>query len=69
MITQRISTAVLDAGSVVGIYMYIKNFVSGLDTIPYAVEKFSSLQDITKRIAIEAEDFGDEPPALKIVND
>lgn len=69
MITQRISTAVLDAGSVVGIYMYIKNFVSGLDTIPYAVEKFSSLQDITKRIEIEAEDFGDEPPALKIVND
>lgn len=67
LITHRVSTAVLDAGSVIGIYSYIKNFVTGLDTIPYAVEKFSSLQDITKRIEFEVEDFGKDDPELKAV--
>ena len=68
LITQRIGTAVLDAGSVIGIYSYIKNFVTGLDTIPYAVDKFSSLNDITKRIELEVEDFNDEPE-FKVVNE
>ncbi len=69
IVANRFSDTVLGAGSVIGIYMYIKNFVTGLDTIPYAVEKFASLQDITHRIKIEAADFDEEPPALKIVNE
>jgi hypothetical protein len=69
IITQRISNTVLDAGSVVGIYSYIKNFVTGLDTIPYAVDKFSSLSDITKRIELETEDFNDEPGLKAVINE
>jgi ABC-type multidrug transport system fused ATPase/permease subunit len=69
IVANRFSGTVLGAGSVIGIYMYIKNFVTGLDTIPYAVEKFASLQDITKRIKIEAADFDEEPPVLKVVNE
>jgi ABC-type multidrug transport system fused ATPase/permease subunit len=38
------------AGNLIGIYNYILKFVSGLDTIPYAVQKFSSLGDITERM-------------------
>ncbi len=61
IITETTTDAVLDAGSVIGIYFYIKNFVYGLETIPYAVEKFASLSDITRRMELEAGDFNDEP--------
>ena len=44
-------------GDLIGIYNYILKFVSGLDTIPYTVQRVSSLTDITRRIEIEAEDF------------
>ncbi len=43
------------AGDIVGIYSYILKFLSGLDTIPYAVEKFATLRDITRRIYVEIE--------------
>jgi ABC-type multidrug transport system fused ATPase/permease subunit len=66
VITQAVS-AVLDAGAVVGIYSFITYFVKGLETIPYAVEKFASLSDITKRMEFEVEDFTDEP-GLKVAN-
>ena len=49
------STTVL-AGDLIGIYTYILKFVSGLDTIPYAVERFSTLKDITNRIELVADD-------------
>jgi ABC-type multidrug transport system fused ATPase/permease subunit len=50
---QKTEGAGLYAGDVVGIYSYILKFVSGLDTIPYAVEKFATLRDITRRIDVE----------------
>jgi ABC-type multidrug transport system fused ATPase/permease subunit len=50
------NTTVL-AGDLIGIYTYILKFVSGLDTIPYAVERFSTLKDITGRIELVAEDM------------
>ncbi|MBC7586977.1 MAG: hypothetical protein H7178_01355 [Chitinophagaceae bacterium] len=68
IITETTANAVLDAGSVIGIYFYIKNFVTGLDTIPYAVEKFASLSDITRRMELETGDFNDEPEML-VVNE
>jgi ABC-type bacteriocin/lantibiotic exporter with double-glycine peptidase domain len=68
LITQRFGAAVLSAGSIIGIYSYIKNFVTGLDTIPYAVDKFSSLSDIIRRINMEESDFDDEAqPTTKIL--
>jgi len=41
---------VLKAGDLIGIYSYILKFVSSLDTIPYLVSKFSSLNDISSRL-------------------
>ncbi len=48
------------AGNLIGIYTYILKFVSGLDTIPYTVQRLSSLNDITRRIELQAEDFPSE---------
>jgi ABC-type multidrug transport system fused ATPase/permease subunit len=54
-----LGTGVL-AGSLIGIYNYILKFVSGLDTIPYTVQRLTSLNDITRRIELEADDFPEE---------
>ncbi|HET9055604.1 MAG TPA: ABC transporter six-transmembrane domain-containing protein [Chitinophagaceae bacterium] len=50
----------IQAGSLIGIYNYILKFVSGLDTIPYTVQRLTSLNDITRRIELEADDFPEE---------
>jgi len=57
VITHKTSGNILEAGTVIGIYSYIQSFVSGLDTIPYTVERISSLSDIARRIEIQAGDF------------
>ena len=36
----------------------MNTFVSGLDTIPYTVQRMSSLHDITRRMEFEQEDLG-----------
>ena len=41
------------AGDIIGIYNYILRFATGLDTIPYTIQRLSSLKDITQRIAVE----------------
>lgn len=48
------------AGSLIGIYNYILKFVSGLDTIPYTVQRLTSLTDITRRIELEADDIPED---------
>ncbi len=48
------------AGDLIGIYTYVLKFVSGLDTIPYSVERFSTLKDITKRIEFHADDLNND---------
>ena len=47
-------------GDLIGIYNYILKFVSGLDTIPYTVQRITSITDITRRIELEAEDFPED---------
>ena len=59
LISTRQNGEVILAGDIVGIYYYILKFVTGLDTIPYAVERISSLQDITRRIAVQKDDLPD----------
>lgn len=59
----RLGTTVM-AGNLIGIYNYILKFVSGLDTIPYMVQRLASLNDITRRIQLHDEDFSDEKPGL-----
>ncbi|HMX36242.1 MAG TPA: ABC transporter six-transmembrane domain-containing protein, partial [Ferruginibacter sp.] len=59
------------AGSLFAIYSYILKFASGLDTIPYTLERLSALSDITRRIELQSDDFPQEPVqkqgALKIL--
>ncbi len=50
--TKPTATAML-AGDILGIYNYILKFTTGLDTIPYTIQRLSSLKDITRRIALE----------------
>lgn len=57
--TKSLGTVIL-AGDLIGIYNYILKFVSGLDTIPYMVQRLTSLNDITRRIELENEDFPEE---------
>jgi hypothetical protein len=45
---------------VVGIFFYVTNFAKGLETIPYTVQRLSSLTDITRRIELQAEDFPED---------
>lgn len=59
------------AGSLFAIYSYILKFASGLDTIPYTLERLSSLGDITRRIELQSDDFPKEqivpPHSLSIL--
>lgn len=57
LITNNTSGAAMEAGSLIGIYSYIQRFVSGLDTIPYTVQRLSSLKDITRRIELQEGDL------------
>ena len=64
LITHKVSGTTILAGNLVGIYNYILKFVSGLDTIPYTVQRLTSLSDITSRIELQEADFTEEhvPP-------
>lgn len=57
LITNTVSGSTILAGNLIGIYTYILKFVSGLDTIPYTVQRLTSLNDITRRIELQTEDF------------
>ena len=57
LLITRHTGKVMQAGDIIGTYTYILKFVSGLDTIPYTVQRYSSLKDISQRIEVEAEDF------------
>ena len=46
LLTVDASTKTVLAGNLIGIYNYILKFVSGLDTIPYTVQRVASLRDI-----------------------
>jgi ABC-type multidrug transport system fused ATPase/permease subunit len=57
LITTQGEEKVVLAGDIIGIYNYMLKFVMGLDTIPYTVQRMSSLKDITRRMALEVEDL------------
>ena len=60
LVTTRAHIPAILVGDLIGIYNYILKFVSGLDTIPYTVQRITSLTDITRRIELEAEDFPED---------
>ena len=55
--SKNLHSTTIMAGSLFGIYSYILKFASGLDTIPYTLERLSSLSDITRRIELEVDDL------------
>lgn len=57
VVSKNLHSGAVMAGSLFGIYSYILKFASGLDTIPYTMERLSSLGDITRRIELEADDL------------
>lgn len=60
LVSHSIHNSAIMAGSLFGIYSYILKFASGLDTIPYTVQRLSSLNDIARRIEIGEEDVVNE---------
>ena len=60
VVSKNMHSSTVLAGSLFGIYSYILKFASGLDTIPYTVQRLSSLSDITRRIELQSEDFPEE---------
>ena len=63
LITYKTSGTEILAGNAVGIFFYVSNFAKGLETIPYTVQRLSSLTDITTRIELQAEDLSASHPA------
>jgi ABC-type multidrug transport system fused ATPase/permease subunit len=57
VVSSKLFGTILLAGNIIGIYNYILKFVSGLDTIPYTVQRFSLLKDIIKRIDYQSENI------------
>jgi ABC-type multidrug transport system fused ATPase/permease subunit len=60
LVSAKTNHTVILAGDLIGIYTYILKFVSALDTIPYTVQRLSSLNDITRRVELEVEDFPED---------
>lgn len=60
LITNQVSGTTVLAGNIIGIYTYILKFVSGLDTIPYTVQRITALNDITQRIQLHVDEQEEE---------
>ncbi len=70
LITVKVSPGnAIMAGSLIGIYNYILKFVTGLDTIPYMVQRITSLRDIMQRIEVQAEetDIPGKPEQVRLI--
>lgn len=59
LLSKSMHSPALLAGSLFGIYSYILKFTSGLDTIPYIVQRLSSIRDIARRIELTKDDMED----------
>jgi hypothetical protein len=69
LLTYQTSGTAILAGNIVGIFLYVTNFAKGLETIPYTIQRLTSLTDITRRIELQKDDFGEEtnqPLSIKI---
>ncbi len=52
------------AGDMIGIYTYILKFVSGLDTVPYMIQRLANLKDILHRVELNTEDEHESEPMV-----
>lgn len=71
IVSKNLHSSSVMAGSLFAIYSYILKFASGLDTIPYTLDRLSSLGDITRRIELQSDDFPQEQvsvsPAFRVL--
>lgn len=67
IISKNIHSTTMLAGSLFGIYSYILKFATGLDTIPYTVQRLSSLNDITKRMELQEEEIPEAIQGSEII--
>jgi ABC-type multidrug transport system fused ATPase/permease subunit len=67
LLTYKMSGAVIAIGSNVGFFLYLNSFTKSLDTIPYTLQRLTSLTDITRRIELQMEDFPEDTNNLKPV--
>lgn len=65
IVATKVTGIAAGAGYIIIISSYIQRFVSALDTIPYTVQRLSSLNDITRRIELEGDDFTQEESKTK----
>lgn len=42
----------MPVGSIIGMYTYVLRFASGLETIPYMMQRLGALRDIVRRVAV-----------------
>lgn len=61
IIASTTSGKTLQAGDLIGIYTYILKFVSGLDTVPYMIQRMAALKDILSRVEAQSDDEETEP--------
>ncbi len=61
VIASSTSGKTLQAGDLIGIYTYILKFVSGLDTVPYMIQRMAALKDILSRVETQSDDEEKEP--------
>ena len=56
LLSKNLQSHEILAGSLFGIYSYLMKFTSGMDTLPYILERLSSLKDITQRLELSEEE-------------
>jgi ABC-type multidrug transport system fused ATPase/permease subunit len=61
LVSTRQGGIVLQPGDYIGIYTYILKFVTGLDTIPYVLQRMTHLKDILQRVQQEHDETETEP--------
>ncbi len=69
LLTYKTSGTAILAGNVVGIFFYVSNFAKGLETIPYMVQRLTSLNDITRRIELQTDDMPEQSNNLKMIKE
>ena len=54
LVSTKDGNTLVQVGSIIGMYAYVLRFASGLDTIPYAIQRLAALRDILRRVAAAA---------------
>ena len=65
LVSKTLHPEAMLAGNIFGIFSYILKFASGLDTIPYTIQRISGLDDITRRLSLGEGEIIDDVDAEK----